>query len=181
MIEIVQALDDFTNTEYSGVTRKLFGFCELAKWTSPNGEQPQVSKISNKSSERAKVSLDDKYKLITWVRLPGVVSSGNNIEGNDWGFGLEQGKVQSTQLRWIVAHRVELGEDFFQWLWKAVPILLEVTDYQVVSIDKNASSIDTDHEQIYRTELGEANYEKHRFTWNLYAINLNVEYIPCEA
>jgi hypothetical protein len=180
MTAIVDQLDAWTNQEYSGLTRKLFGYCELARKTSGSTEQPMPMKIANRSSERTQVSLDDKYKLITWVRLPGTISQGNEVEGNEWGFGLSQGVVQNAQLRWIVAHRVELGEDWIHTFLKEIPITLNVDGYELVSINKDSNSVDADHENIYRTELGDTVYEKHRFTWNLYAITLNVQYVLCE-
>jgi hypothetical protein len=185
MKTIVDALDAWTAQEYSGVTRKLWGYCEMgrksAKGSSGNStEQPFPMAIIDGSSERHQVAIKDSVQLNTWTRLNGNIGFSNSIEGQEWGFGLEQGKVQVAPLRWIVAHKVGLGEDWILEFLKSLPVTLDVTGYQVVSIDKNSISVDTDHEAIYRAELGETGYEKHRFTWNIYAISLNVEFIPCE-
>lgn len=179
MIAIVTALDLWTSTEYSAVTKKLFGYCELARKTATGSEQPMPCKIADRSSERIQVSLNDQYSLITWVRLIGPIEPGNEIEGNDWGFGLDDGVIQRANLRFVVAHKVGLGEDWIQGFIKAIPSLLTVSGYEVVSINKKAISNDPDHEAVYRTELGETVYEKHRFTWNVYALTLPVEYKLC--
>src|SRR5690606_37427329 len=136
--------------------------------TANGSEQPMPVTING----RNQVSLDDRYDLITWIRVPGTVQLGNNIQGNDWAFGLEYGIAKSVSLRWVIAHKVALGEDFIVDFMKAIPIDLEVSGYQMVAIDKVASSVDFDHESIYTTELGNTVYEKHRFMWNLYAISL---------
>jgi hypothetical protein len=177
MKEIVDAIDVWTNTEYSSVTRRLFGYCELMRKTAAGGsEQPIPVTIPT----RAQVSLDDRYDLMTWIRLPGTIRLGNDVSGNDWGFGLDEGKVQTSSLRFIVAHKVALGESFIIDFINALPSVLNVSGYEVVSLDKNSINVDADHESIYTTELGRTVYEKHRFTWNIYAISLDVEFIPCK-
>lgn len=176
MKEITEALDAWTNAEYSAVTRKLFGYCELMRKTADGSEQPMPVTING----RKQVSLDDRYNLITWMRVPGTVQLGNNIQGNDWAFGLDYGITNSVALRWIIAHKVSLGEDFIVDFVKSIPTELTVSGYQIVAIDRNATSVDFDHESIYTTELGNTVYEKHRFPWNLYAISLNVEFIKCD-
>jgi hypothetical protein len=176
MKEIIDAIDLWTNTEYSSVTRRLFGYCELMRKTAKEGEQVFPVTIP----DRRQVSLDDRYNLMTWVRLPGTIRLGNDVSGNDWGFGLEEGKVQTASLRFIVAHKVTLGESFIIDFINALPSLLNVSGYEVVSIDKNSITVDADHESVYVAELGQTVYEKHRFTWNIYAISLDAEFIPCE-
>lgn len=183
MKTISDALDSWTASEYSGITRKLWGYCELgkksAKGATNTTEQPFPMAIIDGSSERHQVAIKDTVQLNTWIRLVGNIGLSNSIEGQDWGFGLEQGKVQVAPLRWVIAHSVKLGEDWILEFIKSIPATLTVSGYDIVSIDKNSISVETDHEAIYRTELGETGYEKHRFTWNIYAISLNVEFIPC--
>jgi hypothetical protein len=180
MIEIIQALDNWTVSQYPALTRKLFGLCELSKKTAQGSEQPVPAKIHNGTSQREQVSLKDNVDLVTWVRIPNNIQASENIENNNWSFGLQDNPVQTTILKWVIAHKVALGEDWIYTFLKNIPRSFSVTGYQFVSVDRGASSVDTDHENIYRTELGEGNYEKHRFTWNIYAISLNVEYIICD-
>lgn len=78
-------------------------------------------------------------------------------------------------LRIVIAHRVELGEDIVHELAEAIPESIFVDGFDYVWPQQ--FSIDPDHETIYRTELGETVYESHRFPWNLYVINLDVDYI----
>lgn len=172
MKAITEAIDVWTASEFAQVM-KLWGYCELMT------RKDQVMPVT--IPDRRQVSLDDKFGLITWMRLPGTISLGNEIEGNDWGFGLQQGTVQTATLRLIVAHRTNIGEDFIIDFLKAFPRSFQVDGYSIVSVNKSTISVDADHEAIYLAELGATNYEKHRFDWNLYALSINVEFIPCEV
>lgn len=177
MIDIVAAIDSWTNTEYAAVTRRLFGFCELVRKTHNNAEQVFPMPVGQ---DKVQVSLNDQYNLITWFRLPGTIQLGNDIEGNNYAFGLDDAPVQRAGLRFIIAHKVSLGENWIINFIKNLPKSFDVSGYHIVSIDRNDITVDADHEAVYRTELSDTVYEKHRFTWNIYAINLNVEFIPCE-
>lgn len=176
MTEIIAAIDDWTNTNFLDLNRKLWGFCELAHRSIAGADQPTVMTI-NGTSNRQNVTLDDRYEFITWFRL----EKGIRFEENpDWSFGFREARYQTAQLRWVIAHRVELGENLIYSLINGFPEQLSVNGFQFVFTNPNGD-IDYDHEAIYRTELGNTVYEKHRFPWNLYVINLNVNFIVCEG
>jgi hypothetical protein len=177
MTDIIEAIDAWTEEEYSELNQKLFGFCELMRKSAAGNEQPMPVTIEG----RKQVALDDRRELVTWIRMSDTVQTSNSVEDQDWAFGLDDAPVQYTTLRWVVAHKTTLGEKFIHNLLKAVPSMFEVEGYQIISVNKSSSSIDTEHESIYNAEFGNNNYEKHRFTWNLYVINLNIEYIICET
>lgn len=180
MIDIIEQIDAWTATQYSGVNKKLFGYCELMQKTTgtPASDQPMPVKIIDKVANRGsnQVSLDDRYELITWIRLPGNI---NIVENEDDQWGLKDGRRQGAALRWIIAHKVELGENFIIEFLRDVPDRFSIDGYELVFINRNIE-VDADHEAVYRTELGNTVYEKHRFNWNIYAVTLNVEYIICE-
>ena len=180
MTEIIESIDDWTNTNFPDLERKLFGFCELAhrknKGDNSISDQP-IPMTINGTSDRKQVSLDDRYQLITWVRIPGRISV---VENNEWSFGFKESRFQTVSLRWVIAHKVELGENLIYSLVDAFPEKLSVNGFTLVFTNP-IIEIDYDHENIYRTELGETVYEKHRFNWNLYVINLNIEFIVCEG
>lgn len=182
MIEIIQAFDEFTDN-YTDVEKKLYGYTELMRKTESGAEQPMPVKVVDGNSNRGEfAALDNRYQLITWFRLPGIVELGDEIDGENWAFGFDSGEVQRANLRWVIAHRVELGERFIFDFVKALPKSFKIDGYQIVHIDKKGISIDADHETIYNTELGRTVYEKHRFTWNLYVLSpVGVEYILCPA
>lgn len=163
---------------------KGFGYVELTYRTNENSSRQPIPMTINGTSDRDQVSLDDRFQVMSWFRLPGQVNQGRDIENNDWSFGFQQSPVQKAGIRWVVAWRVELGEQFIFDLLSDIPGSLSVDGYKIASINRGLLSSDFDHESIYRTELGETVYEKHRFTWNMVVINLPLEYIPssvCEA
>lgn len=170
MKEITEAIDAWTTATFSS-NMKLWGYCELMT------RQDQVMPVT--INGRDQVSLNDNYDLVTWIRREGNKALVNEIEGNDWGFGLKQGLVQTQSVRIVVAHKIAIGEDFIEDFLKEFPITLDVDGYSIVSVNKNGITVDPDHETVYRTELGATNYEKHRFTWNVYAVIVPIEYIPC--
>jgi hypothetical protein len=176
MTDIVEQIDAWTNTRYASVSRKLFGYCELMRKTASNTEQLMPVTIPG----RKQVSLDDRYDLITWVRLPGTIQPRKDIDGNDWGFGLDDAPAQRATLRLIVAHKVTLEENFIINFIQNFPSELESNGYEIISVDRPGISVDADHESVYRAELSDTVYEKHRFTWNIYALSINIEYVTCE-
>src|SRR5690349_20302621 len=107
MIEIIESFDAWTTETYPQLTQKLWGYTELVHKTEKGSDQPMPVTINN-TSDRQQVALDDRYQLITWFRLPGTISLSNEVDGNDWAFGLQQGIVQTANLRWVIAHRVEI-------------------------------------------------------------------------
>lgn len=170
MKAITEAIDCWFGSKYP-YKMKLFGYSELMT------RKDQVMPVT--INTRDQVSLDDKFDLITWIRLPGTLTLGNEIEGDDWAFGLKQGVVQEATLRLVIAHKIGLCENLILDILQNFPVKLTVENYQIVSINKADISVDADHESIYNTELGQTAYEKHRFPWNLYALEIPVQFIPC--
>jgi len=176
MTEIIASIDAWTDNNFPDLQRKLWGFCELAHRTVGGGDQPTVMTI-NGTSNRQNVTLDDRYQFITWFRLENGIDVDNNP---DWNYGFSEARYQTARLRWVIAHRVELGENLIYSLVNGLPEQWSVNGFQFV-FTKPQINIDYNHEAIYNTELGKTVYEKHRFPWNLYVINLSVEFILCEG
>lgn len=176
MTEIIESIDAWTENNFPDLNKKLWGFCELAHRTIDGKDQPTVMTI-NGTTDRKHVTLDDRYNFITWFRL----ERGIRYDGNpDWSFGFKEARYQTANLRWVIAHRVELGENLIYSIVNGLPEQFSVNGFQFVFANPEGD-IDYDHEIIYNTELGKTVYEKHRFPWNLYVINLNVNFIVCEG
>lgn len=179
MTDIIAGIDAYMTQKYGDVFAcKFYGFCELAKRTNQGSEQPMPLTI-NGTHKREQVAIDDRYQLVTWIRVPSQATFGTNVDDADWGFGLDSGNVATVSMRMIVAHRVELGEDLIIDIARGLPSIIDSTSYKLISVSKQAINIDYGHEAIYNTELGAGQYEKHRTAWNLYVINIPVQYIRC--
>lgn len=173
MKEITEAIDAWMASQYN-YTMKLWGYCELVT------KKDQVMPRTIPSfGEGQQVAIDDRFQVNTWMRWPGTLDMGSEIEGNDWSFGLQQAPVQSATIRFVLAHKISIGEDFIHTLLKDFPRSFDIDGYSMVSVNKGAMSGDPDHEAVYKAELGETAYELHRFDWNVYAINIPVQFIPC--
>jgi hypothetical protein len=175
MTEIMQAIDEWMTDRYAGIYQtKFFGFCELAKRTNETTAQPIPLTITG-THKREQVSLDDRFQLVTWMRIPGTV---RREDDPDWDFGVVHSRKQIAGLRFVIAHKVALGEDLIFDIADSVPDLFEIPGYEIAFVD-DGGVIDFDHETIYNTELGAGQYEKHRTAWNLYVLHLDISFIKC--
>lgn len=177
MTEIIQAIDDYTADYFSNNLVKNWGFCELMNKSAGEGSANQPIPVTIPG--RKQVSILDTYEIVTWIRLTDRVT----YEGNeDWSFGKNEARYANMPLRMVFANKTSLADsenlvfDFIQ----NFPSKISVPNYQFIFIGAN-QAVDPDHEAIYNSELGNTVYEKHRFNWNIYAINLNVQFIICES
>lgn len=165
---------------------KNWGFVELAfresksqksaKRDSSSGVSTQpIPMTINGTGQRQQVSLDDRYDFIFWIRW---VSPIQNVPDDSESWGLRVGRRMNMPLRILIAHKVTKGEDLIVNLVNELPSTIYLTGFESIFLNQQ-ESIDPDHETIYRTELGNTVYELHRFDWNLYVINLTVDFLPC--
>jgi len=173
MTEFITAIDEYTNERYGSLKVKTFGFCELMHKTAENSDQPIPVTIPN----RAQVSLDNKFDLITWVRWEEPVSY---QVSDEWSYGKNTAREGSLVARIVIAHKVELGEDLVFDFVNNFPNTLNIPGFNFIFIEDN-QRVDPNHEGIYLTELGKTVYEKHRFTWNLYVVNFTFQFMSCDS
>jgi hypothetical protein len=156
---------------------KNWGFAELAnrqsKGSKGTSNQP-IPMTINGTGDRQQIALDDRYDFIEWIRWVSPIQAVANPE-DQW--GLKEGKRKSWPLRIVIAHKVELGENLIDQIAENLPEVITLTGFDFIFLQN--WSIDPNHEQIYNTELGETVYEQHRFNWNIYTIDLNVEFKLC--
>jgi hypothetical protein len=155
---------------------KNWGWAELVNRVSKGkistSTQPIPVPVSN---PREQIAIDDRYDFIEWIRIASPVQI---IPSDEDSWGLRVGKRQRLPLRIVIAHKTTLGEDLVFNLVNELPDNIVLTGFDFIFVNTDGN-IDTDHETIYNTELGATVYEQHRFTWNVYVINLDIEYIPC--
>jgi hypothetical protein len=184
--QLATYIETWAQDQVSTLSVLNYGFCELvnreSKGTTKNlrnqasiSTQPIPITIPGDGTEGEQVALNDQYDFIFWIRVTGRASF---VQNDDDRWGLKDGRRQNLPLRIVIAHRNNLGEDLVYNLVHDLPENFYIQAFEFVFINNNGD-VDNDHETIHNTELGLTNYEKHRFTWNIYTINLNVEFIPC--
>jgi len=159
------------------LTVKNWGFVELvnrkSKGKSSESNQP-IPMTINGTGDREQVSLDDRYSFIEWIRWTSPLQA---VPNDDDSWGLKEGKRKTLPLRIVIAHKVELGENLVIEIAEGLPEVIYLSGFDFIFV--NGWSIDPNHEQVYVTELGETVYELHRFDWNVYAIDLEVQFKAC--
>ena len=178
MTEIIEAIDAWTLDRYAAYKTKLYGFSELIHVTAGEGSVEQIFPATY--DNREKVTINDKYSFITWMRWQSPATYENNEQ---WNFGAEDARFAVLPLRLVLIHKSDLGEDLCFDFVNNLPSKLTVSGYKFVFV-KPEFSVDPDHDAIIQQELGPANYlvyEKHRFKWNVYVINITCEFIACES
>lgn len=181
ILAIAEHIENWTIDFVGGspaLTVKNWGFVELSNRES-RGTKGKVSTqpipmTINGTGNRDQVSLDDQFQFIEWIRW---VSPIQAVISEEDSWGLKEGKRKTLPLRIVIAHRVELGEDLIVHIAENLPQIITLTGYDFIFLQ--GWSIDPSHEQIYVTELGQTVYEQHRFDWNIYTIDLSVEFKQC--
>lgn len=179
MTEIIEAIDDFTADRYSSYSTKLYGFCELMRKTAGDGGAEQIFPVTIPASppaDRVHVALKDVFNLITWIRWAAPVTYEPSEE---WSFGKNEARLGTLPLRIVFAHKTILGEDLVFDFINAFPSKFTIPGFDLVHV-QGTPTIDPDHETVYTTEFSNTAYEKHRFTWNLYAVNVTIQFLECE-
>lgn len=183
MEEIIRAIAEhienwtIANVDQSPLMVKNWGFAELvnrqSKGKNSQSTQP-IPMTINGTADRDQIALDDRYDFIEWIRW---VSPLQAVPNDDDSWGLKEGKRKTMPLRIVIAHKVELGENLVIDIAENLPEVIYLTGFDFIFV--NGWSIDPNHEQIYVTELGETVYEQHRFNWNVYTIDLEVQFKQC--
>lgn len=175
---LAEFIEQWAQDHASTMLVKNYGFAELVNRISRGkttvSTQPIPITIPGDGSEAQQIALDDRFNFIFWIRTNGRITFSVSEE-DIW--GLKETKRQNLDLRIVIAHRNNFGEDVIYNLAQNLPSQITIEGYDLVFLD--VAVVDDDHETIHNTELGATNYEKHRFTWNIYALNINVEFIPC--
>lgn len=181
MTEIIEAIDSWTTERYSAHDKKLWGYCELIRRTSGEGKAEQVFPMTipcNPSSKRQQVSIDDRYSFITWIRWTQPVQYEASEE---FSFGKNDARFATLPIRLVLVHKKALGENLVFDFIKNFPSKFSIDGFHHV-FTEGRPSIDPDHEVIFQSELGPQNYvayEKHRFDWNMYVLNLSIQFLEC--
>lgn len=178
MTQIIEAIDAWTLSRYTSPTfnAKLYGFCELMKKSAGDGSVEQNMPVT--IPLKRQVAIDDKFNFQTWMRW---INPATYEATEEWQYGNREVRVSTLPLRLVLVHRTSLGENIVWDFVNNFPDKFTIDGFQFVFTNA-AVSVDPDHEAIVQAELGPSYivYEKHRFDWNVYVININVQFLECE-
>jgi len=172
MKEIIDELDvyltDILNNESPDKTFWFYGLSELV--TKDKDRFPVTI------NDRAKVSLNDRYELLTHHRI----ISTDEEESEEDSFGIKIPTRFSITLRTVLSHKVSIGEDYRYTFRNNFPKSLVIDGFQYIFI--TPTGIIEDHEQVHNDEWPNQErqvYGKHRLPWNICAFNTIIEFIKC--
>lgn len=167
MKDICDAIDETIIDEVDCQGIKFFGLAELAI----KANQPHPVTIN----DRKQVSINDRYNGIFYHRF---ISDSSTLQDNmQW--GNKSWKLHKARLRSVLATKVEeFSEEFVFDFANAIPSIMELDGYKSIDIATDMNMI-VDQESIYKTEFGTGDYEKYALSWNIYAMEYNVEFLKC--
>lgn len=146
---------------------KAYGLCELVT------KGKQIHPVTCKDRKQAEIH--DLFDGIFYHRFLNATPA----EDVDFSFGIDISDRVSARLRTFVAFKVKLGEEFIFDFIKALPVRMSITGFKLLQRSSNVDLI-ADHEGVYSQEYGEKTpYEHHRTSWNIYAVEYNIEFILC--
>ena len=146
---------------------KFFGLSELMT----KANQPHPITVN----DRQQVAINDRYNGIMYHRLiSSALSQPDNLQ-----WGNKAWSLYKSRMRTVLAFRVnKFDEEFVFDFSNAMPDLLTVDGYKSVDVTNDVTII-SDQENIYKTEFGNGDYEKHIVTWNIYALEYGIEFLKC--
>jgi hypothetical protein len=147
---------------------KAYGLCELV--TKDKQQYPITVDIT-----RQQAQIHDRFDGVFYHRFLSSTSS----EDTENSFGLQLQDRIISRLRTFCAFNVKLGEYFIFDFINAIPRKTLISGFKFIH-RSSALDLISDHEAVYNQEYGETTpYEKHRTTYNIYAIEYNMEFTLC--
>ena len=147
---------------------KAYGLCELV--TKDKQQHPITVDLT-----RQQAQIHDKFDGIFYHRF----LSSAPTEDTENSFGLQFQDRIVSRLRTFCAFKVKLGEDFIFDFINAIPRKTTMPGFKFIHRSSTLDLI-ADHEAVYNQEYGDTTpYEKHRTTYNIYAIEYGIEFTLC--
>jgi len=168
---ILNDIDQGLLETFAGKGLKAYGYCELVtKDDKPN----PVTCTLKQGEKRESAQIHDKWNGIFYHRL---LNSFPAQDDEEFSFGNRISKRFSLRVRTVLAHKVQLGENFFIDFFNAFPDKMTISGYKFVFLSQG--TIIADHEGVYNQEYGDQSYNKHRTAWNIFAFEYDLEFIKC--
>jgi hypothetical protein len=166
--EILNSLDASLLSTFKDKGLKAYGLCELIT------KDDKVNPVTV-DKDRKQAQIHDRFNGIFYHRL---LQSFPVEDSEEFSFGIALSKKFVVRIRTFIAYKVQLGEKFIFDFVDAIPDRIEgLTDYKFVLLD--SGQLIADHEAVFIQEYGNHSYEKHRTSWNIFALEYDLEFILC--
>lgn len=171
MEEILNELDKVLQEAFKTKGLKAYGLCELIL----KNDKPNPVTVDKTRKEAA---INDNFNGIFYHRI--IPGSDPVSEDEEMSFGATLKKRFSPHIRTVVAIKVQLGENFKYDFANAFPDrITTLSEYKFVFL--NQLTLIDDHEGVYNQEYGpnNASYTKHRISWNIFAVEFDLDFMLC--
>jgi hypothetical protein len=163
---ILNELDKNLQSTFKNVGLKAYGFCELI--TKDNRTLPVTC-----DKDHTPAVINDRFKGIFYHRLTANIPI---TEDEEMSFGNLKLKYQ-PRIRTVMGFDHRLGEDFIFQFIEAIPDSLTISGYKFVIL--RPGTLIADHEAVISQEYGQLSNEKHRTSWNIYALEYDIDFMLC--
>jgi hypothetical protein len=165
---ILNEIDQALLSTFKNKGLKAYGLCELIT------KDKKVNPVTcNKTRDVAQIH--DAFNGIFYHRI---LSSNPFQEDEEFSFGSIVKRRHSKNMRLVMAFKVELGENFVNEFINEIPDkITTLSNYKFVFL--GPGTLIEDHEAVTLQEYGQIPYEKHRTSWNIYALEYDIDFMLC--
>lgn len=166
MTDIIDALDEYMDSLFTDHGCKAYGLAELVK----KGASMSPVRVDT----RTQIAINDNYDVQWYHRI---LSSGS-VPNEEESFGDKIAREQRVRIRTVFASKHKKGETIRYDFANSLPESIEIDGYRRIDLDENLTMIE-DQENVYNTEFGAGDYEKHILSWNILALEYDILFIRC--
>jgi hypothetical protein len=145
---------------------KAYGFCELV--SKGDSIQPVTC-----NKDRIHAAINDRYDGIFYHRQ---LANAPITEDEEFSFGRLKLRFQ-PRIRTVIALKHRKGEEFIFSFIEAIPEKIILSGYKFVLL--TPGTLIADQEAVVNQEYGQIAYEKHRTSWNIYALEYDIDFMLC--
>jgi hypothetical protein len=168
---ILNEVDRQLQATFKNKGLKAYGFCELVD---KDGKPNPVTCSNGINKSRTPAQIHDSHKGIFYHRL---LANTPVTEDEEFSFGTLKLRFQ-PRIRTVIAFKQSLGEEFIFEFIDAIPDkITTLTGYKFVLLTQG--TLIADHDAVFNQEYGQNSYEKHRITWNIYALEYDIDFMLC--
>lgn len=166
MTDVIEALDVYMDSLFTDHGCHTYGLCETVK----KGAAIMPVTVDG----RSQVAINDRYDVQWFHRI----LSSSSVPSEADSFGGKIAREHHVRVRTVFASKHKKGEKIRYEFAYALPESIALDGYRKIDLDENLTMVE-DQENVYNTEFGPADYEKHILSYNIVAMEYDIIFIPC--